>query len=151
MTEKLKGIEAIADFCHVEHDTLLTWRRDFHFPMKTGFGGATWTADAGEIQAWFKERNLTPKTATSERLQNFEILKAEAAGKGRKFNKKLTDANKIAEFMGVDILTVLDWAKNWIGCPIQKKPGSYIADADELVKWFSGIRLRTIQEGKATK
>ena len=144
---KLIGSEEISEFCEKDFATLQRWKTDFGFPMqqvntKQSFG---WEADPVEIEKWFKDRGVDPKTVNGDALAKYQINQDRKAGK-RKINKELVGINAIVAFTGYPLeVIVSDWTL-YNGCPIEKKLDNiFRADADEIVDFMTkyGFEERT--------
>jgi hypothetical protein len=136
---KLIGSEEISEFCERDFATLQRWKTDFGFPMKRvntkrSFG---WEADPVEIEKWFKDRGVDPKTVNSDVLGKYQINQDRKAGK-HKINKELVGINAIMAFTGYPMeVIVSDWTL-YDGCPIEKKSGNvFCVDADKIIGFMT--------------
>jgi|GEM_PF-5390311 len=142
--QMLNGINEICSFVDREPATVMEWKNFFNFPMKRDKANV-WTANQEDIKAWFKARKCSPRTATNEKLERYELLKRQAAGKGKKYKRKLTGLKAIADFLGInDHLKPYDWMRFYDNCPIHRNEHLQpTVDADELLQWLAKVELDT--------
>lgn len=129
----LSGINEIADFARKSIATLLDWHRDYCFPMRKLDG--IFVSSRAEIRDWYEIRGVNPETVNLGHLDDFRDK--EMGKKNYKFiNKKLNSLEEIMKISGSSAITVLDWVKYFVDCPIERsKNGNLSVDADALYYW----------------
>ena len=122
MTQKVKaartitGIDKIEDYLKRSAPTLISWKRDFDFPMDKING--VMTLDLAAFDTWRREWKFNPRTTTETDLEAVRLARSQQERLRQMPDRTICGFIAMAKFAGRgEIGDIISWSKNWTDWP----------------------------------